>query len=177
MSTAEPEAAEPGAVGPEAVPEEAPGRYLPVIDAMIALPFPAADFADAAGYGGPDFRVRVLRASEDFWDDEYHRALNLADAQMSAVLGALAAALTVRWGDPLTVDLGPYLEVGFDGEWVPEPVGSLSQCACSMQVWTVPDRGRWIGLTVGQHDTELPLELMAVVARTPLPAPGAGVAG
>ncbi|WKD30549.1 hypothetical protein [Streptomyces xanthophaeus] len=162
---------------PEAVPEEALGLYLPVIDAMIAQPFPAAGFEDATGYGGPDHRVRVLRASEDFWDDAYHRALNRADAQMSAVLGALAAALTVRWGDPLTVDLGSYLEAGFDGRRAPEPVESLSQSACSMQVWTVPGSGRWIGLTVGQHDTELPLELMAVAGRTPLPALSADGAG
>ncbi|MFF2789656.1 hypothetical protein ACFVT6_23360 [Streptomyces sp. NPDC058049] len=161
----------------EAVPQEAPGRYLPVIDAMIAQPFPAADFEDAAGYGGPACRVRVLRASQDFWDDAYHRALNRADAEMSADLGALAAALTVRWGDPLAVDLGSYLKAGFDGRRAPELIERLSQSACSMQVWTVPDSSRWIGLTVGQHDTELPLELMAVVSRTPLPAPNAGGGG
>ncbi|MFA7767893.1 hypothetical protein [Streptomyces sp. NRRL S-448] len=158
---------------PEAVSEEALERYLPIIDGMIAQPFPAADFDDATGYGGPACRVRVLHASQDFWDDEYHRALNRADAEMSADLGALAAALTVRWGDPLTVDLWSYLEAGFDGKRAPELIERLSQSACSMQVWPVPDSGRWIGLTVGQHDTELPLELMAVVSRTPLPAPDA----
>ncbi|MFF4424644.1 hypothetical protein ACFY04_28365 [Streptomyces sp. NPDC001549] len=162
---------------PEAVAEEAPGRYLPVIDGMITQPFPAADFDDATGYGGPACRVRVLRASRDFWDDEYHRALHQADAEMSAVLGALAAALTVRWGDPLTVGLWSHPEAGFDGQRAPELIERLSQSACSMQVWPVPDSGRWIGLTVGQHDTELPLELMAVVGRTPLPAPGAAGGG
>ncbi|MFF4444509.1 hypothetical protein [Streptomyces sp. NPDC001502] len=162
---------------PEAVSHEAPGRYLPVIDGMTVRPFPEADFEDAAGYGGPACCVRVPRASQDFRDGEYHRALDRAGAEMSAGLGALAAALTVRWGDPLAVGPGPYPEAGFGGRTAPEPVGRLSQSACGMQARTVPDSGRRIGLTVGRHGTELPLALMAVASRTPRPAPGAGGGG
>lgn len=157
----------------ETVAQEALARYLPIIDAMITEPFPATDFEDGAGYGGPAHVVRVLRTSQDFWDDEYHKALQQADAEMSAALDALVAAITVRWGDPLVVDLWSYLTAGYEGRRAPELMEHLCQSAGSLQVWPVPDAGRWIGLTIGQHDTELPLELTAVVSHTPLPAPSA----
>ncbi|MFB6560411.1 hypothetical protein ACFCYH_16245 [Streptomyces sp. NPDC056400] len=157
----------------ETVAQEALVHYLPIIDEMITEPFPATDVEDGTGYGGPTHVVRVLRTSQDFWDDELHKALQQADAEMSAALDALVAALTVRWGDPLVVDLWSYLKASYDGSRAPELIERLSQSAGSLQAWPVPDAGRWIGLTVGQHDTELPLELMAVVSHTPLPAPSA----
>ncbi|MFF4393106.1 MULTISPECIES: hypothetical protein [unclassified Streptomyces] len=157
----------------ETVAQEALARYLPIIDEMITGPCPATDFEDGTGYGSPTHVVRVLRTSQDFWDDEYHKALQQADAEMSAALDALATALTVRWGDPLVVDLWSYLTAGYEGRRGPELIERLSQNAGSLQAWPVPDAGRWIGLTVGQHDTELPLELTAVVSHTPLPAASA----
>jgi hypothetical protein len=32
-----------------------------------------------------------------------------------------------------------------------------------MQVWLHPESGRWLALTIGQGDKELPLELLAAV--------------
>ncbi|MEY2233025.1 MULTISPECIES: hypothetical protein [Streptomyces] len=158
---------------PEGAAREALARYLPIIDETAVRPFPPVDLDDGAGHGGPDHLVRVLRRSQDFWDDEYHAALHRAEEEMGAELDALAAALTVRWGDPLVVDLWSYLIADDDGKGTPEPIGYLCQNATEMRVWPLPGGGRWIGLTVGQHDTELPLELLAAVGRTPLPAPGA----
>jgi hypothetical protein len=67
--------------------------------------------------------------------------------------------------DPLVVDLWPCLRAGCEGEEVPEPLDSLSQQAVSMQAWPLRDRGRWLALTIGQQDKELPLELLAAVGR------------
>nr|WP_095878207.1 hypothetical protein [Streptomyces sp. TLI_235] len=53
---------------------------------------------------------------------------------------------------------------------MPEPLDSLSMLACSMQVWPLPESGRWLALTVGQADTEFPLELIAVVGAADLSA-------
>ncbi|MGW6574455.1 hypothetical protein ACWGAN_20130 [Streptomyces sp. NPDC054945] len=154
----------------EAFSRDALARHLPIIDELVTRPFPATDLDDDTGHGGPGRLVRVLRMSQDFRDDAYHRALNRADAQRGAELDALTAALTVRWGDPRVVDLWSYLTAD-DGEDVPEPIGSLCRSATELRVRPVPGGGRRLGLTVGQHDTQLPLELLAAVGRTPPPDP------
>ncbi|WP_037884321.1 MULTISPECIES: hypothetical protein [unclassified Streptomyces] len=89
----------------------------------------------------------------------------------------------MRRDDPLLVDLWSY-PTADDGEDVPEPIGSPCRSATEPRVRPVPGGGRRLGPTVAQHDTELPLELLAAVGRTPLPAPsraghadGAGRAG
>jgi hypothetical protein len=50
-----------------------------------------------------------------------------------------------------------------DIEEAPEPLGLLCMLAGSMQMWQVPSTGRWLGLTIGQVDRELPFELLAAV--------------
>jgi hypothetical protein len=140
--------------------------YLCLIEELLAQPFPEADFHDATGCGGPEHRVRILRASEEFWDDDDGQAARQADADMQTCLDALVAALTARWGEPLAVDLLPYLRSGLEGETVSEPINSLSQLAGSMQAWPHQSSGRWLGLTIGQGDKELPLELLAAVGHT-----------
>jgi hypothetical protein len=56
---------------------------------------------------------------------------------------------------------------------VSEPINFLSQLAGSMQAWPHEDSGRWLALTIGQGDKELPLELLAAVGQTPALAPSA----
>ncbi|MFI1524601.1 hypothetical protein [Kitasatospora cineracea] len=48
---------------------------------------------------------------------------------------------------------------------MPEPLDYISQQAVSMQVWPLPDSGRWLALAIGQADKELPLILFAAVGR------------
>lgn len=138
-------------------------EYLSTIDALLAQPFPEMNFVDVTGCGGPEHHMRVLRVSRDFWDDDDGQAW--AEADLRACLDALAAGLTMRWGDPLIVNLGPYLSAGCEGVVVPEPLDLLSQLAVSMQVWSLRDCDRWLALTIGQADKELPLELLAAVGR------------
>ncbi|MEU6663420.1 hypothetical protein [Streptomyces sp. NPDC046821] len=137
--------------------------YLVLIDELLAQPFPEADFHDDTGDGGPEHRARVLRASQEFWDDDDGQAAREAAADMQICLDALVAALTARWGEPLAVDLLPYLRAGLEGETVSEPINSLSQMAGSVQAWPHQSSGRWLGLAIGQGDKELPLELLAAV--------------
>ncbi|MFF4344395.1 hypothetical protein ACFY00_31290 [Kitasatospora sp. NPDC001540] len=137
-------------------------EYLATIDALTVLPFPEVTHVDASGCGGPEHHVRELQVSRDFWDDD-GRARVDAEADLRARLDDLAACLTARWGRAFVVDLGPYLSAGCEGEPVPEPLDHLSQQAVSMQAWPLPDRGRWLALTIGQADKELPLVLLAAV--------------
>ena len=87
--------------------------------------------------------------------------------ELEVNLTAVADVLTERWGDPITVDLWPYL--GLDDpdypntEPAPEPLSSLCGLAVSMLAWRIPSAGRWLGLTIGQVDTEFPFELLAAV--------------
>ncbi|MFF4694090.1 hypothetical protein [Streptomyces sp. NPDC001307] len=141
-------------------------EYLALIDELLAQPFPEANFHDDTGWGGPEHRVRILRASQEFWDDDDGQAAREADADLRAYLDALIAALTARWGEPLVVDLLPYLRAGLEGEAVSEPINCLSQLAGSMQAWPRREPGRWLGLAIGQGDKELPLELLAAVGQT-----------
>ncbi|MFG2430757.1 hypothetical protein [Streptomyces sp. NPDC048590] len=140
-------------------------EHLSTIDALAVQPFPEEAYADFSGNGGPAHRVRDLQVSRDFWDDDDGLAWVEAEADMRACLDALAARLTTRWGKAFFVDLGPYLIAGCEGEIVPEPLDFLSQQVVSMQVWPLPDSGRWLALALGQADKELPLILFAAVGQ------------
>ncbi len=96
-----------------------------MIDELLAQPFPETNFRDATGCGGPGYRVRILRASQEFWDDDDGQAAREADADLRAYLEALIAALTARWGEPLIIDLLPYLRASLEGEAVSEPINCL----------------------------------------------------
>jgi hypothetical protein len=138
------------------------GQYLAQLDGMLAQPFPEREVADAAGWGGPEYWVRVLRASQEFWEDHDGLARCEAEAELSAYCDALRAALAGRWGEPVDVELWPCLKAGCEGA-VREPLDFLSQQLTSMLMWQLPGLGRWFGLGIGQQDKELPLELVAAV--------------
>lgn len=141
----------------------APEACLPLIDGLALRPFPETVFQDATGNGGPDHLVRVLHRSRDFWDAEDPQVWEQVDAELSACLDALVAVCTARWGDPLVVDLWAGYEDGSGDEDVPEPLCTLSHVTTSMHAWSLPGGDRWLGLALGQADTELPMELLAAV--------------
>ncbi|UKY54738.1 hypothetical protein [Streptomyces inhibens] len=140
-------------------------EYFATIDELAVQPFPEATYADTSGEGGPEHHVRVLMVSRDFWDDDDGQAWVGAEAELQTCLDDLAARLTTRWGNAFVVDLGPYLSASCEGEPVPEPLDYLSQQVVRMQVWPLPDSGRWLALAIGQADKELPLILFAAVGR------------
>ncbi|MFD4977558.1 hypothetical protein [Streptomyces sp. NPDC058424] len=125
----------------EAFSSAALEEYLSLIDELLAQPFPETNFHDDTGCGGPEHRVRILRASQDFWDDDNGQAAREAAADLRAHLDALIATLTTRWGKSIIVDLWPYPRAGFEGEVVSEPINFLSQLAGSMQAWPHRDSG------------------------------------
>lgn len=157
-----------------------PPQHLDRVDALLADPRPytPADADHATGHAGPGYRVEELYVSRDFRHDEEDRQAcerehDLAEAR----LAALAEVLTARWGSPHTVDLFSYLRAGYDWECaarpVPEPLALLSCKAVTLHVWPLPDGGagpRWLGLSVGQEDKELPVVLSATLADGPVPA-------
>ncbi|MFD4693073.1 hypothetical protein [Streptomyces sp. NPDC058463] len=158
-------------------PPASTGARLALIDSVLALPFPAGEESEDGGVrsSGPGHHLVILRASQDFWDDRSPELVEPAEQEIEAEFSAVATALTERWGEPDTVDLWPYLDLGGPA---PEPMGQLCNLAGSMQVWRLPpgeregggdgepQGGRWLGLTVGQADPEFPIWLLAAVGET-----------
>ncbi|MEV4759249.1 hypothetical protein AB0J86_29705 [Micromonospora sp. NPDC049559] len=143
---------------------------LAIIDGLLALPFPDRGLREGNLVSGSGFHLRVLAASRDFWDDRGTEVVEEAQAAVDAAFGAVAAALSARWGDPETVDLAPYL---WGADPAPEPMGWLCQLGGAMDVWRPPGV-RWVALAVGQADPEFPIELLAAVAETPIRPGGRG---
>ena len=143
---------------------------LALIDAVLALPFPAGQEDEDNGVrsSGPGYHLLILRASEDFWDDRSAEVVEPAEQEIEKEFTLVASTLSDRWGEPETVDLWPYLEVSAqDGGFLaPEPMSRLCGLAGSMQVWRVPRGERWVGLAVGQADPEFPIWLLAAVGET-----------
>lgn len=143
-------------------------EQLSIIDALIALPFPEQEGQSRTqhGWGGPGYHIAVLRESRDFWDVPGPETITAAEEELEADLTSLVTVLAGRLGSPTVVDLWPYL--GLDNpdypdiEAPPEPLNSLCMLSVSMQMWQV-STDRWLGLTIGQVDRELPFELLAAV--------------
>ncbi|MFF5262564.1 hypothetical protein ACFY4C_26815 [Actinomadura viridis] len=124
------------------------------VDGLLALPFPPD------GPDGPDCHVRVLQASQDFWEDRSEEIVEAAEEEIDAAFQALITAFTARWGRPETIDLDPYL---WSEAPAPEPMSTLAQLSGEMLLWRRPGADRWVALTVGQADPEFPIELRAAV--------------
>ncbi|MFF9981122.1 hypothetical protein [Streptomyces erythrochromogenes] len=139
-----------------------PEACLPLIDSLAVRPFSETVFQDATGDGGSEHLIRVLHRSRDFWEAEDLQVWEQVDAELSVCLDALIAVCTARWGEPLVVDLwaGHWDGAGTD---VPEPLCTLRQVTTYMHAWPLPGVDRWLGLALGQADTEFPMELLAVV--------------
>ncbi|MEU9974277.1 hypothetical protein [Streptomyces sp. NPDC051014] len=145
---------------------------LSILDGLIHRPFPDEEGRpDANGqWGGPGFHLAVLRESQDFWEDRSTEIVDAAEEELAADLAAPAVVLTGRWGAPEAIDLRPYLgldDPDYPGNEAPEPLSYLCNVAVDMRVWRVPTAGRWLGLTIGQGDRELPFELLAAVGESP----------
>src|SRR5690242_14273009 len=96
---------------------------LAVVDELLAFP------------GSSGFHVRVLQASQDFWDDRSTEIVVAAANEIDAAFQALATALTSRWGEPEAIDLTPYL---WSEDAVAEPIDQLCQYCGEMLVWPSP---------------------------------------
>lgn len=159
-----------------------------MVDDLLALPFPPVEENSGDRRSGPRFHVQVLKASRDFWDDADAETVEAAEEEIDAAFRSLVEALTARWGAPEPIDLTPYLHGALDEqplvdplglrapdekEPVPEPIGQLCVLSSTMLLWRRPDADRWISLTVGQHDREFPIELLAAVGDAPIPSHGA----
>jgi hypothetical protein len=153
-----------------------------VVDDLLALPFPQEDAWAEDRHSGPGYHVRVLRASQDFWEDRDEEILEAAEKEIDAACQELVTALTASWGEPEQIDLSPYLDRGLmqpaidlldqpaepDEDPVPEPIDQLCGLSSTMLLWRRPESGRWVALAVGQQDPEFPIELLAAIGDAPI---------
>ena len=138
----------------------------PVIEDLLSLPFPQETTRTEDHCSGPGYHVRVLQASQDFWEAPSEETIQAAEEEIDLALRELVSALTARWGNPQTIDLDPYL---WSETPATEPMNPLCQLSTQMLLWRPPELDRWVALTVGQADREFPIQLLVTVADTPLP--------
>ncbi|MFE1774615.1 hypothetical protein [Streptomyces sp. NPDC059008] len=135
-------------------------EQLTTIDALRLRAFPAQRIRSGLVESGPGFHVADLWVSEDFWDADLAEVAE-TEEEFEAGLTALVQALSLRWGEPETLDLTPHLERTASGLPVPPPLDALCGYVPLLHGWRV--RGRWIGVGVGQGDREMPFQLLVAV--------------
>ncbi|MFG2490927.1 hypothetical protein ACGFSD_07670 [Streptomyces caniferus] len=134
--------------------------YLATIDRLRLQDFPAVPGRSAMVESGPGFHIAGLRVSQEFWDADLAEVAETAE-EFEAELSALVAALSLRWGEPRTVDLVKELERTARGLPVRPPLDTLCGYVPRMHGWRV--QSRWIGVGVGQGGRELPFQLLVAV--------------
>ncbi|KAF4409683.1 MULTISPECIES: hypothetical protein [Streptomyces] len=138
-------------------------QQLETVDRLRDRPFPAERGWSADGvYGGPGFLVADLLVSEDFWEDDGTRLME-ADDQFEAERAAMVLLLSRRWGEPEVLDLTELFIRSVEGERLPEPMATLCGYVSLLYAWRPPDGRRRIAVGVGQHDRELPIQLLVTV--------------
>ncbi|MEU8150918.1 hypothetical protein [Nonomuraea sp. NPDC048901] len=137
-----------------------------IIKDLLSLPFPQERARVGNRSSGPGYHMRVLQASQDFWDDRSEETVEAAEEVIDTAYRELETTLTARWGSPETVDLEPYL---WAEDPAPEPIDELCQLSGQMLVWRRPEAGRWVALAIGQADREFPIELLAAVGALSAP--------
>ncbi|MFJ1709246.1 hypothetical protein [Kitasatospora sp. NPDC088346] len=140
------------------------------VDRLLAAPFAEREDRDGPEWSGPGFRVAALMESRDFWEVHDPDVVDTEERRVETALDTLSAALTNAWGAPTTVELWLYSETDLPDPAAPGPLGFLASVASELQVWQ-PSVDRWLGLTVGQADPELPFRLLALVGAGTLPEP------
>jgi hypothetical protein len=147
-------------------------RHVDVVEALIRRPFAERSYRAGEASGGPDWHMVDLQVSRDFWEDSERDRIEVVWDQYEEKAQRLAGVLDERHGAHRVVEMAPYFERGMEGEDVPEPFDNLSNFVVRLHVWTLADR--WLGIGVGQHDKELPIQLVAVTGAGQGPGAGAG---
>ncbi|GAA0582572.1 hypothetical protein [Streptomyces crystallinus] len=141
-------------------------RHLEVIDLLRVRDFPAERGRSGAITSGPGYHLVELSTSEDLWDDDGSRRVEVEE-QYGAECDALAQLLSERWGEAQMVSLWSVMTRSMEGEEIAEPWSGLSQSVRYLHLWQ-PD-GRWVAVGVSQWGTELEFQLMAVVTEVDPP--------
>lgn len=136
-------------------------KFVAIVGELLARPFPETEMATETGHGGPGYHVVDLRVSDDFWDDADGTAAQACREEFEAERRELAAALTVRWGVPQRVDLSADLDRSLSGEPLAPAVEHLVDYVGEVDVWHRDGRNVFVG--IGQHDRELPMQLVCAV--------------
>ncbi|WP_250400211.1 hypothetical protein [Streptomyces cellostaticus] len=140
---------------------------LAVIERLCEREFPAEHGRTDTGTGGPGYLMAELRTSGDFHEDDGTER-QTARAQYEADRDALGERLAERWGPADVFGLAGVFLRGAEGEAAAEPWGSLAAHVPDLHLWRV-EPGRWLALGVSQWESELPLQLLAVVTETDPP--------
>ncbi|WP_326592517.1 hypothetical protein [Streptomyces sp. NBC_01294] len=135
-------------------------EHLDTIDRLRAKEFPSEPVRTVGSSSGPGFHLVRLARTRDFWEDDGSGRIEAVD-QIGAEYGALAQAVTDRWGDPQIFSLGTLRDRGFAGEDIPAPWDELSDSTDHVHLWRAG--AHWLVAYVTQWNEEDPYLLMAGV--------------
>ncbi|MET8680351.1 hypothetical protein ABZW18_22900 [Streptomyces sp. NPDC004647] len=134
--------------------------HLATIDLLRARPFPSRRGRAALVESGPGFHIAGLRVSEEFWDADPTRVLEVQE-EFESELRVLVQTLTRRWGEPEVLQLLDHLERSAMGRPVPAPLDTLCGYVPELYAWRIDNR--WVGLGLGQGGRELPFQLVVAI--------------
>ncbi|NDZ80821.1 hypothetical protein G3I19_20260 [Streptomyces sp. SID10853] len=121
-------------------------QYVAAIDRLRARAFPAQRGWSDTGLCGPGFHLMALIAggAPSGAGDPVTEAVEEAEDQVAAELGALVAVLDARWGETQIFSLWSMLTRRMEGEEIPEPWDELCTTVPALHLWQT--EGRWIAI-------------------------------
>ncbi|MET8449316.1 hypothetical protein [Streptomyces sp. NPDC005209] len=143
-------------------------KCLTLIDLLCAREFPAAHGRTEHGESGPGYHIAELHTSAEFWEDDGTEREETA-AQYEIDRDGLGERFTDRWGPAEAISLHSVHVRTMDGEDIEQPWAGLSGHVPDVQLWRVPESGRWVALGVSQWGKELPFQLLGIVTETDPP--------
>jgi hypothetical protein len=135
-------------------------EHLDTIDRLRALDFAPEPGRSGGHISGPGYHLVELSRTADFWEDDGSGRIEATD-QINAEYGALAQAVTGRWGEPQVFTVGSLLEREFGGEEIAEPWGMLGRTTDHVHLWRAGER--WLVVCVTRAGSHEPYVLTACV--------------
>lgn len=136
-------------------------HHLRLIDGMRTREFPADRVRSGSGVSGPGYHTALLRADDEYGDDDDEARRLEFRAQCLAEHEALITVLGSRWGDPRLISLWSAQERMMSGEEIPDPWAETVAGCEYLRLWYI--ESRWIALTLYLEEEGLGCELGVVV--------------
>jgi len=139
--------------------------WVDFINEFLDRPFPSEDYRTDDESGGPNYFRLVLSSSRDFWEDSSDEVVVPALGAIVAELDALATVVTARRGTAEKFNARPHVNSRFSSTCDPLPISLLHSTVGDINLWRLPETGRWLTLAISWEDKELPFELEALIGR------------
>ncbi|MFJ9632619.1 hypothetical protein ACIRU8_33440 [Streptomyces sp. NPDC101175] len=133
-------------------------RHLAAIDRLCAEEFPAEPGTSGRRTAGPGYFTVELETDQELTADD-----------VDALRQGIAERLHDRLGEQLPRGQLTVRVRMERGEGIPEPWATLADRTDALDVWRIPDTGRWIALGVADREDQEQTPLLVTVTETDPP--------